>query len=181
MIFIMRHGQTDWNAARRMQGKSDIPLNEAGRQMAAASREAIARIPFDICYCSPLSRAKETAQLALAGSGISILEDARLMEIGFGSWEGHIKKEGEITPIDGLFEHPESYIPPEGAESLQQLWDRTGAFFQEIALPLHEQGKNVLIVAHGGTNCCLLARVRQTPVEDYWKALPKNCEIIQLL
>ena len=54
MLYIMRHGKTDWNAMRKLQGRTDIPLNEEGRQMAEHARTEYADIHFDICYCSPL-------------------------------------------------------------------------------------------------------------------------------
>ena len=73
MLYIMRHGKTDWNAMRKLQGRTDIPLNEEGRQMAEHARTEYAVIHFDICYCSPLIRAKETAgsSYAVCGSFIA--------------------------------------------------------------------------------------------------------------
>ena len=61
MLYIMRHGKTDWNIQHKLQGRTDIPLNEEGRQMAKQAREDYLNIPIDICYCSPLIRARETA------------------------------------------------------------------------------------------------------------------------
>ena len=61
MLYIMRHGKTDWNAVHRLQGSEDIPLNEEGRQMARDARKKYGDLRFDICYCSPLQRAQETA------------------------------------------------------------------------------------------------------------------------
>ena len=59
MLYIMRHGKTDWNAVHRLQGSEDIPLNEEGRQMARDARKKYGDLRFDICYCSPLQRAQE--------------------------------------------------------------------------------------------------------------------------
>ena len=73
MLYIMRHGKTDWNIQHKLQGRTDIPLNEEGRQMAKQAREDYLNIPIDICYCSPLIRARETAELVLQGRNISIL------------------------------------------------------------------------------------------------------------
>lgn len=63
MLYIMRHGKTDWNAKHKLQGHADIPLNEEGRQMAEKAREEYDGPVFDVCYCSPLVRAKETAEI----------------------------------------------------------------------------------------------------------------------
>ena len=65
MLYIMRHGKTDWNARHLLQGHTDIPLNEEGRKMAEDAREKYRDLHFDLCYCSPLSRAWETAELFL--------------------------------------------------------------------------------------------------------------------
>ena len=59
MLYIMRHGRTDWNERHKLQGRTDIPLNANGRQMAEKAREEYADVHFDVCYCSPLIRARE--------------------------------------------------------------------------------------------------------------------------
>ena len=73
MLYIMRHGRTDWNMAHRLQGSEDIPLNEEGRQMARDAREKYCDLHFDICYCSPLQRAHETAEIPAEGKFSSFL------------------------------------------------------------------------------------------------------------
>lgn len=182
MIFTMRHGQTDWNVARKLQGKTDIPLNDTGRQMAVDARKKLKGIVFDVCYCSPLSRARETAQLVLEGTGVPIIEDERLSEMGFGEYEG-IERSFDYPdcPVNVLFLQPELYVADRGAESFEELRARTDSFMEEIAEPLHAMGKNVLIVAHGGTNCSIIGRIRKTALKDYWNNLTGNCDIVQLL
>ena len=66
MLYIMRHGKTDWNAKHKLQGRTDIPLNEEGIQMAEQAKEKYKDVNFDICYCSPLVRPKQTAEIVLA-------------------------------------------------------------------------------------------------------------------
>ena len=83
MLYIIRHGKTDWNVRHKMQGRTDIPLNEEGRQMAEAAREDYRDVHFDICFCSPLIRAKETAEILpdipeLGGSGDQELDLIKL-------------------------------------------------------------------------------------------------------
>ena len=80
MLYIMRHGKTDWNAKHKLQGRTDIPLNEEGIQMAEQAKEKYKDVNFDICYCSPLVRAKQTAEIVLEGRNIPIVYDDRLME-----------------------------------------------------------------------------------------------------
>ena len=69
----MRHGKTDWNAKHKLQGRTDIPLNEEGIQMAEQAKEKYKDVNFDICYCSPLVRAKQTAEIVLEGRNIPIV------------------------------------------------------------------------------------------------------------
>lgn len=84
----MRHGKTDWNAKHKLQGRTDIPLNDEGREMAEKAREEYKDIHFDVCYCSPLIRAKETAEIVLQGRNIPLITDERLQEMSFGVYEG---------------------------------------------------------------------------------------------
>ena len=88
MLYIMRHGKTEWNELHKLQGRTDIPLNENGRKMAREAGKRYREIHFDICYCSPLIRAKETAELVLEGRIVPIVTDDRLMEMCFGEYEG---------------------------------------------------------------------------------------------
>ena len=86
-VYIVRHGQTDWNVQHKAQGRSDIPLNETGRRQAEELRDKIKDIKFDAVYASPLKRARETAEIATDGE-YKIVFDDRLMERSFGDFEG---------------------------------------------------------------------------------------------
>lgn len=88
MLYIMRHGKTDWNNMNRIQGKKDIPLNDEGKRMAEVANIEYKNTNIDICNCSPLIRAVETAEIVLKDRNIPIILDDRLMEMGFGEFEG---------------------------------------------------------------------------------------------
>ena len=87
-IYLFRHGETDWNKERRLQGHSDIPLNGFGRELAVETAGSLAGLTFDRAFSSPLKRAFETAQILLAGRNVPLETDERLMEMGFGDCEG---------------------------------------------------------------------------------------------
>ena len=87
-LYMMRHGETSWNKIRRIQGQSDIDLNEAGREAARLTSKALKDFRFDAAYTSPLSRARETGEIVLAGRDIPLIEDERLKEANFGPYEG---------------------------------------------------------------------------------------------
>ncbi len=181
MLYIMRHGQTDWNVIKKIQGRTDTPLNDAGKKMAEEARAAYADLKFDLCFCSPLSRARETAEIFLEGTGTPIFYDERLKEMSFGVCEGeeHVfdHPESKLYP---LFFDPANYEAVEEGESLDDLFQRTGAFLDEVILPKLEEGKDILIVAHGALNCSIIGRFRNIPRKDFWSAICGNCELVQL-
>lgn len=182
MLYIMRHGKTDWNAVHRLQGGEDIPLNDEGRKMAAEAREKYKDLSFDICFCSPLQRARETAEIFLAGRNTPIQVDDRLREMSFGSFEGmEGVQENPDCPVYGLFHDPAHYKATGGAESLSELFARSGSFIKEVLTPEFVQEKNVLLVAHGGLNCSIIAQYENTPLADFWKNLQGNCEVKRLV
>ena len=182
MLYIMRHGKTDWNMRHKLQGKTDIPLNDAGRQMAKDAREKYLGINFDVCYCSPLSRARETAALVLEGRNVPVIYDDRLTEMGFGIYEGieNVFEKPEC-PVRTLFFEPEDYIAQGGAESLEELIARTGSFLTETAYPQVREGKDILIMGHGAMNSALIGQIRHTPLKDFWVEGIENCRLIKLL
>ena len=125
LLYIVRHGETDWNKAGKVQGRTDIPLNERGRYLAEATAEGMKDVRIDFCYTSPLIRAKETAQIILGEREIPLVEEKRIEEICFGKCEG-MKFRGEITDpgseaFQRFFTDTENYVPSEGAESISEF------------------------------------------------------------
>lgn len=181
MLYIIRHGKTDWNEERRMQGRTDIPLNENGRQMAREAAKEYGYINFDICYSSPLKRARETAEILLEGRNIPIIADDRLLEMGFGEYEGTGKDDRpEDSPITDFFEAPEKYQADKGAETFEELFRRTGDFLENVVKPLLKDGKDILIVGHGAMNSAIISQVKNFELKDFWTYPIKNCELIRL-
>lgn len=182
MLYIMRHGKTDWNLLHKLQGKTDIPLNDMGRQMARDARERYKDIHFDVCYCSPLVRARETAKLVLEGRDVPVIIDDRLSEMGFGIYEGVEEVfEKPECPVRVLFFNPEKYEAVGGAESLESLIKRTSEFLDEVALPLVNEGKDVLILGHGAMNSAVIGNIRHKELKDFWAEGIENCKLIKLL
>ena len=87
-ILLARHGETDWNSGRRVQGHTDIPLNAAGVEQARALAEQLAGEPLTAVFSSDLSRALDTARAVAAVHGLEVTVDPRLREKNFGTWEG---------------------------------------------------------------------------------------------
>ncbi len=142
MIYIVRHGQTDWNIQRRTQGHSDIPLNDTGRAQARALIPQIQTLGIDRIIVSDLSRARETAEIINEGIHKPTTIDVRLREINYGDFEGQIFP----NPEDKIW-NTFNYDPNQfHAESKEHLYQRVKDFFG--TLPRDE---NILIVSHGGT------------------------------
>lgn len=182
MLYIMRHGTTDWNVAYRLQGRTDIPLNGEGRRMAERARAEALGIPFDVCYSSPLVRARETAEIVLRGRNVPILTDERLIEMCFGVCEGMEKIYSKPEcPLNVFFQMPERYTEPvEGAESMDELFGRTGEFLREVVRPQLDAGRNILIVGHGAMNSALICQVKGLPRAEFWSAGLEQCKLMRL-
>ena len=182
MLYIMRHGKTDWNLTHKLQGKTDIPLNEMGIKMAKEAGERYKDIHSDVCYCSPLVRARDTAKYVLEGRDVPVIIDERLSEMGFGIYEGTEEVfEKPECPVRVLFFNPEKYEAKGGAESLADLLKRTNEFLEEVAYPLVDQGKDVLILGHGAMNSAIIGNVKHKDLKDFWSEGIENCKLIKLL
>lgn len=181
-LYIIRHGETAWNTQLRLQGQTDIELNENGRMLARKTAQAMKAIPFNLVITSPLKRAKETASLIIGGRDIPIREDERIREISFGDMEGrHISKEEREDEHSGFyrfFHDPENYVPAPHGESIQSLCRRTASFLEELRSKTELADKTILISTHGAASRALLAAVRRTPLCDFWAGgVPKNCAV----
>jgi len=178
MFYVIRHGKTDWNKEYRLQGRTDIPLNEEGKEMARNAAKEYANVHFDICYCSPLTRARETAELLLEGRNVPIIIDERLSEMSFGIYEGTANVyEKPECPVRVLFFEPENYKGVEGGESMEELMARTGNFLEEIVKPGLQNGKDILVVGHGAMNSSIICQVKERPLSDFWKEPIENCKL----
>ena len=182
MLYIMRHGKTDWNALRKIQGRTDIPLNDEGRAMAAAAAEEYKDVHLDVCFCSPLVRARETAEILLRGRDVPIVFDDRLQEMSFGIYEG-LAESFSIPdcPINELFWKPEDYVTVEGGESLDEIFARTAEFVREKVEPELAAGKDVLIVGHGAMNSALICGLKKRPRSEFWAEGIPQCKLMKLL
>lgn len=179
-LYIIRHGETQWNHLLRLQGQTDIELNENGRLLAQVTARALQKVPFTKCYTSPLSRAKETARLVLGDRQIPLVEDPRIAEISFGAEEGvRVKNEDGAIIVPryyDFFRQPDRYVAPEDGETLEALLARTGDFLRELANTLAEE--TILISTHGAASRALLANIRRSALADFWDTgVPKNCAV----
>lgn len=183
MLYIVRHGETQWNRLHKVQGHTDIPLNEYGRHLAWETAEGMKNIAIDMAYTSPLSRARETARIILAGRDVPLIDEERIIEIGFGSYEGIFcageNMDKNSAAFNLFFKDPENYKALDDAETITQLYDRTGSFLKELCFKPETAEKNILISTHGAAMTALLNRIKgNLSVKDFWKdEVPVNCAV----
>ena len=174
MIYIIRHGQTEKNRANVLQGRSDIPLNDSGRQQAEEVKDRFikAGIHFDLVYTSPLIRAVQTAEI-IAG-GISQFTDNRLIEMDYGPYEGM----DLADPAPEVLEFFRDFVhnpAPKGMEPLQAIVVRLGSFLEEIREEAAE--KNILISTHAIAMKGALEYLTPDSGGSYWSKFIGNCAV----
>lgn len=183
-LYLVRHGETDWNTERRLQGRADIPLNEFGKSLAVKTGKGLDNIKFDVCYTSPLLRAKETAELILAGRDIEIISDERIIEMSFADWEGkHCSKERWEVPdsFQKFFDDPANFEPAPEGESFAQVKARTSEFLQWLYNKKEYENCNVLITTHGAALAGLINNIKGESLEKYWGVgVHKNCAVTEV-
>ena len=179
-IYIVRHGETDWNKYRKFQGQTDIPLNEEGRLQAEKLAEALkALLPFDRIVSSDLDRARETAAIMTRGFDTPIQADAGFREMDFGDWEGlDMKAIEERWPgqLNEWFSGGRLHVP--NGETQELLFERAWRRFRHWA----DMGdyQKMAIVCHGGSSGVLICGVLGKQPHEMGGYMLKNTGICQV-
>ena len=171
-LYIVRHGQTEWNQEGRLQGHMDSPLTKLGELQARSLYEPLKNVQFDCIYSSPSLRALHTAELITGNKKGEIVKIDEFKEIYFGEWEGQLEKNLEKK-------FPEQFTPFKEAPHLYRN-DSGESFFdvQKRVLPKLSEiinkhtGSNILIVAHNVVIKIILAHFQDSPMADIWKLPP---------
>lgn len=195
-IFLVRHGETDWNAENRIQGAYDVPLNERGLRQAAELSRKLEGEHLTRVFSSHLSRSYRTALEIAKPHGLEVERDRRLAEISQGTWEGLLVDEARKLYAEGYskFERdPTACVPPAG-ESMERGFARVKEFWRTKRVGGSEG--NVAIVAHAAINAiiiCLMKRLQETGdnisdidfdestrkrLVETWRNLPGNAEVV---
>ena len=183
LLYIIRHGITEWNAIKKVQGCVDIPLAEEGIRLARKTGEALKDVPFDICFTSPLKRARKTAELVLgkrAGT-VPIIEDSRIQEINFGVLEGSRFKDENGNVISEqmrtFFCGPDHFERPANGENISDICRRTREFWLEKTADPALSDKTILIASHGCAVRALLHNVYPAGTPFWNGCVPPNCSV----
>ena len=162
-IYLVRHGETDWNRQLRYQGQRDIPLNEEGNRQAMCVADYLAGENIEMVYSSPLSRARETATLIGEKHGLKLSVEHSLLEIDFGEWEGrkyNELKQEEQNMAERWFFSPDTINIP-GGEPYSVFKDRVLAGYEGIRKI--DQNKNIAFVTHAGVIRIIIAAILDMP------------------
>lgn len=148
VVYLVRHGATEWNHTKRAQGMADIALNDAGREQGEQAAKRFLEVPLDAVYSSDLVRAAETARPIAEAQGLTLQTDPRFREIDQGEWEGLEVSEIALRWPD-LWGPARHYSKRPGGESPQEVRARALDGLRDV-VRTHPDG-NVVIVSHGGT------------------------------
>lgn len=171
-LYIVRHGQTDWNIQGRIQGSTDIELNSTGINQAKQTAELLKNIDFKAIFSSPLKRTIDTAKIINEYHNINILKDDRIIERNFGNFEGTINV---LKDISDYLDY-EKNLNTNNVESIKDLFKRIENFLFDIYNKYKNTNSNILIVTHGGVSIAINAIISNIKTN-----LPslgmKNCEV----
>jgi broad specificity phosphatase PhoE len=179
-LMLVRHGESEWNAQRRYQGQSDVPLSALGRQQAKLVAGRLAGVKIDVVYASDLGRAWETARLIAEKCGLKVIPEPRLRELKFGILEG-------LTFEEAQAQYPEMIAawlgdfnrPPEGAETIDLFNARVVSLMEDLKLEHDEQV--VLLVGHGGSLSEILRIALGLSPAKRWYLEMENASLTELL
>ena len=172
-IWITRHGQTRYNKAKRMQGRTDEPLNETGILQAKEARKKIGDMHFDAVIASPLDRAITTGAIIGGIEKSDVIVDERIIEADFGKYE--LRKYSSMgLPMTLYWALPEVFPAPPTVETVASLVERSSSFLRELEQKDYD---NVLVACHGGIMRALSGYMMDKKNGIYWRPKPHNCEI----
>ena len=177
-VFLVRHGQTAWNKERRFLGRTDIPLDDTGREQARRLSATLASVDFAAIYSSPLSRASQTAEAIATDRSITIEPVAGLTELNQGELEGRYGAdlETEFPEFYAQWKADPTHARVPGGETLAECSERANAALADI-LSRHEPHQAIAVVAHRVSISAILASVMELPVRFNMRIGQRNTAI----
>lgn len=180
-LWLVRHGETDWNREGRLQGHGDPPLNATGLAQAERVADMLAGRRVDAVWSSDLRRARQTADAIARTTGVPVHLDPRLREVDHGEWSGLVKDDvAAMHPSEWSrwASEPLTGRPP-GGESVLDVARRVGAAADDIQLS-HPSGR-VVVVSHGLALAALRCRAEGVPLERARSLIPPNAEPVRIM
>lgn len=177
-LFLIRHGETEWNRLGRIQGQADIPLNSRGIYQAEMASFCIRNIDFEDVFTSPLTRAKQTAEIICQTRKNAIIVEPLLIEISYGVREGQNIEEimsDEKNELFNYFNAPEIFVPPLNGESIIHLKKRCSSLLNKLE-NVPDSDQNILLITHGAFIRGMISVVERLPDARFWDGKEQqNC------
>ncbi len=184
ILYLARHGETDYNRKKIFQGRTDNPLNPEGIKQARIISDLLRPVTFTRAYVSPLKRAMTTAAMILSDRNIPEKVESRLTEIDFGDWEGTPEAEVKERWMSDYMDYRGDMgaFHPSGGEAAVDAQKRSGEWWDEVLGEFSQLDEHILVVAHQSINAVLACYVTGIPLKDAWlnfKAKPG--EVIRIV
>jgi broad specificity phosphatase PhoE len=176
LVYLMRHGQTDWNRSQRVMGWEEVPLNARGRAQAEASGRWLAAAGLRRIVTSPLARAAQTAAIVSRqlASPTAVIHDDRLREFNMGRWSGMTREELRQDAAYRAYREDPLHVPFPSGETLGEVGARAAACWRET---LAAGADGVLFVSHAGVIKLLLARFLAIDLAQFWRLEVANAAV----
>lgn len=181
-LYIVRHGETQWNKMHILQGQLDSPLTEKGIGGAEKIKEALEKIEFKSVYTSQQKRAIDTAEIILAEKDKNYIIDNNIAEMAYGDWQGKSKEEicsnEEYKDMYfNYFQKPEDYVPVAGGEKFEDVLKRAEEFLDRVKRE-HSDDEAALAVTHGVFIKAIFNLIKKRNIKEFWdRPFITNCSI----
>lgn len=172
VLYVARHGQTQWNLEDKVCGSTDLPLTELGLQQARILTDQVVKVKPDVIISSTMLRARQTAQGSCEACGLELITDSRIVEQDFGTFEGASRFDPEFQVRRRNF----AAKFPQG-ESMLQMCHRVYSFLDELAEKY--AGRKVVVVCHGSVARMMRTYFADMTNEEYFHYLPGNAELTE--
>ena len=181
-IWLVRHGQTDWNLTGRWQGQAPHApgLNDMGRAQALDLQNQLKDIKISTIYSSDLLRARQTAELIAEPLGLTVILEPRLCEMNLGAWEGMLSSEVEAQfpqELAARVQNPFHARAPQG-ESPSDMAERVVAAVNDIAK--EHTAESVIIVSHGVSLAIIICHAKGFPLDEVYEHIPENAKLYRV-
>ena len=184
VLYLARHGETNFNRDKIFQGRTDNPLNEAGLKQAEIIKNLLIAVPLTRAFVSPLKRAIATAEIIIKDRNIPQKVENRLIEIDFGDWEGTPEEEVKVRWMEEYMDYRNDMwsFHPSNGEAAVDAQERAGAWWDEVSREYAQEGEQILVVAHQSLNAVLACYVCGISLKEAWHSFKsKPGEVIRIV
>ena len=182
MIYLIRHGQTEWNKAGIFRGRKDLSLSEEGKRQALCTARRLKECSIAAVYSSPLKRAIETADAIASECRCPVIHEEGLIDLDFGDWEGRTFDWVQANDPEQymLYKRSPQRCTIPGGESLKDCYDRAFRTFLRISAQRETTESGYAVVSHRVILKLILLGVFELPLSSFWKIVLDTCSVSEV-